>query len=68
MVKIVEAELKIDVKEDINAANITANIKPLKIIGHNFKTKNTKDTFEQPDSEPQTSLQLSGSEHATWKI
>ena len=30
MVKIVEAELKIEVNDDIKAANITANIKPLK--------------------------------------
>ena len=28
IVKIVEDELKIEVKEDINAANITANINP----------------------------------------
>ena len=32
MVKIVEAELKIDVNEDIKAASITANIKPLSTI------------------------------------
>ena len=30
MVKMVEAELKIEVSEDISAANITANIKPRK--------------------------------------
>ena len=29
MVKMVDAELKIDVSDDIKAANITANIKPL---------------------------------------
>ncbi len=29
MVKMVDEELKIDVNEDINAANITANIIPL---------------------------------------
>ena len=30
MVKIVDAELKIDVRDDIRAANITANMMPLK--------------------------------------
>ena len=33
--------------------------------GHNFSTKKTKATFEQPFSEPQISLHLSGLEHAT---
>ena len=32
MVKIVEAELKIEVKEDIRAASITANISPLSTV------------------------------------
>ena len=29
MVKIVDAELKIEVREDIKAANMTANIRPI---------------------------------------
>ena len=42
MVKMVEAELKIDVNDDISAANITANIKPLKTTkkGQNENWKN----------------------------
>ena len=34
MVKIVEAELKIEVKEDIKAASITANISPLSTVNN----------------------------------
>ena len=39
MVKIVDAELKIEVNDDISAANITANIKPLKTVKKSQKQK-----------------------------
>lgn len=65
MVNTVEAELNIEVNDDINAANMTANIKPRKMMGETFNTKNTKATFEQPLVDSQISLHFSGLEHAT---
>lgn len=82
-VKIVEAELKMEVKEDIKAASITANISPLNTenkrlrelsgkcsdshspTGDSLSTRNTKETLEQPVSDPQISIHFSGLEQAT---
>ena len=36
--------------------------------GHNFNTRNTKATLEQPVSELQMDLQASGLEQATWNL
>jgi len=45
MVKMVEAELKIEVSEDISAANITANINPRKTTKKEIKIGNTGTIF-----------------------
>ena len=49
MVKIVDEELKIEVKDDIKAANITANIRPRTPTGSKLFTNFTKAIFVQPD-------------------
>ena len=49
MVKIVDEELKIDVKDDIKAANITANIRPRTPTGSKLFTNFTNAIFVQPD-------------------
>ena len=67
MVKTVDAELNIEVKDDINAANMTANIRPRNTIGETFNTKNTKATLEQPLVDSQMALHFSGSEQATYQ-
>ena len=54
-----------EVKDDINAANMTANIKPRKTIGETFNTKNTKATLEHPLVDSQIFWHFSGLEHAT---
>ena len=46
--KIVDDELKIEVSEDIKAANITANMRPLNPAGNNSLTNLTKARFVQP--------------------
>jgi hypothetical protein len=49
MVKMVEAELKMEVKEDISAANMTANISPRRPTGIISFTNLMKAKFVQPD-------------------
>ena len=49
MVKMVDEELKMDVNEDIRAANMTANIMPLTPLGSKLFTNFTKAMFVQPD-------------------
>ena len=44
----VEEELKIDVNEDMSAANITASIRPRTPTGKSSLTSFTKATFVQP--------------------
>jgi len=63
MVKIVEAELKTEVKEDMMAAIITAKIKPFNPVGSKSRTRSTKAISVQPDSDPQILLHWAGSEH-----
>ena len=48
IVKIVDDELKIEVKEDMRAANITANISPLAPFGISSVTNLTNATLVQP--------------------
>ena len=47
--KIVDEELKIDVREDIKAANMTANMRPRTPEGNNSFTSLTKARFVHPD-------------------
>ena len=49
IVKIVDEELKIDVREDIKAANMTANMRPRTPEGNNSFTSLTKARFVHPD-------------------
>ena len=49
MVKMVDEELKMDVNEDIRAANMTASIIPLTPLGNKLFTNFTKAMFVQPD-------------------
>ena len=44
-----EDELKIDVRDDIRAANMTANISPLTPAGNNSFTSLAKAILVQPD-------------------
>ena len=53
MVKIVEEELKIEVREDMRAASITANIIPLAPVGISSVTSLTKAMLVQPLLLPQ---------------
>ena len=53
MVKIVEEELKIEVREDMRAASITASIIPLAPVGINSVTSFTKAMLVQPLLLPQ---------------
>ena len=53
IVKMVELELKMEVKEDIKAANITAIINPLIPSGIKFMTKLINAELLQPLSLPQ---------------
>ena len=48
MVKMVEEELKMLVREDIRAASITANIIPLNPVGMSSVTSLTKAMLVQP--------------------
>lgn len=59
MVKMVEAELKMEVSEDMRAANITANIRPLMPTGILSLTSMMKATLVHPPSELQILLQSS---------
>lgn len=49
MVKIVDDELKIEVRDDISAANMTANIRPRRPAGKSSFTNFTKAMLVQPD-------------------
>jgi hypothetical protein len=51
MVKIVEDELKIEVSDDMRAAIMTANIRPLRPSGIFSFTSMMKATLVQPDLE-----------------
>ena len=66
MVKIVEEELKIDVRDDIRAAIITANMRPFRPDGISSSTSLTYAMFVQPDSELQIFMHSTGLEQATY--
>merc|ERR1711962_1680023 len=65
IVKIVEAELKTEVREDMRAAIITASINPLAPVGIRSRTNRMKAIFVQPDLDSQISSHFLGSEHPT---
>ena len=49
MVKMVEDELKMDVREDIKAESMTANMRPLNPTGRSSLTNLTKAKLVHPD-------------------
>ena len=65
IVKIVEEELNIEVKEDMRAAIITANMRPFKPGGISSSTSLTYAMLVQPVWEPQILLHSVGLEQAT---
>ena len=64
-VKMVELELKMEVREDMRAASMTASIRPLTPTGIFSFTSLTKARFVQPALELQTRMQSSGVAHPT---
>ena len=65
MVKIVLAELKMEVRELIRAASMTANMRPRIPSGKRLRTNKAYEMLEQPPSEPHIRLHSAGSEQAT---
>ena len=65
MVKMVEEELKIDVRDDMRAAIITASMRPFRPGGMSSRTSLTYAIFVQPDSELQIFMHSAGLEQAT---
>ena len=53
MVKMVEAELKTEVREDMRAAIITASISPRSPVGMRSRTRRMKAMFVQPPFDSQ---------------
>ena len=66
MVKMVELELKMDVREDIRAASMTANMRPRTPTGIFSLTSLMKARLVQPALELQIRSQSSGVAHPTW--
>ena len=64
MVKMVEALLKAEEREDMRAAIITDNINPISPCGNVLRTSCGKARFEQPSSLPHAALHDSESGHA----
>ena len=68
MVKMVEEELKIEVRDDIRAAIITASMRPFRPGGISSSTSLTYAMFVQPDSELQIFMHSTGLEQATYNF
>ena len=62
----VALELKMAVREDMRAANMTAIKSPLRPLGNSSLTSRIKATLEQPYSDWHTRVQSSIEAQATW--